>query len=91
MPTIFQRIPKGLKLTQDQKIELGKKIADYYTNHKEDFPFPLKYKQQIEPEGEFTVLRYPKQFGDKLDELISHYIKTVAREKRKRTPLKSAQ
>lgn len=109
MPTVFQRIGnyiylnKKPLLSKEQRLDLGKIIAQYYTTHTEQFPFKLKRVQQEEPEGKFVVLKYPLVFNDTMDGMIKEYysantvlqfklptpvIKTEKR-LRKRIPLKS--
>lgn len=94
MPSVYSRIlfyqkkHKRKPLTQTQKEELGKLICMLY------------FVQQVvtgslhkiiskEPEGEFTVLSYPKKFIPFMDEMIISYWDSMAAiPKRKRVPTK---
>lgn len=82
MATIFNRLTKYVKtqnvpfLTQDQRVELGKNTADYYFNHKEKYPIPFYRVPQIEPEGTFKVIDYPRVFNKQLDKIIGFYYRT---------------
>lgn len=77
-------------LSKDERIELAKKVAHFYTNNKTSFPYPLKRTYQKEPEGTFNVLKYPLVFNDTLDEMIADfYAKTPIKKIRKRIPLKT--
>lgn len=88
MPTVYQRLSSNAKycdrLTPAQSVELGKLIADYYVHHKDQYPFPLRRKIQVEPSGTFTVLQYPKQFGDQMDLMIKEYCSKILPKKRKK-------
>lgn len=105
MPSIFYRLSLYCAknnqplLTKGQRSELGIKISHYYLNNQQEFPYPLYKVPSVEPEGIFTVKKYPKQFNDKMDELIREFClsKTASKvptiittqAKRKRLPLNS--
>lgn len=93
MPTIYKRIKhycnstKNRILSQEQRIELGKIIADHYVNHS-GIKKNLYRTSSLEPEGEFKVVSYPKIYNPEIDRQIAEYYLQNAPKKRKRIPLK---
>lgn len=93
MATIHSRLiplQKSLKkrpLTPQEKVELGKKIADVY--HSKKIKIPIQRIQSVEPTGVFNVLSYPKIFIPELDQQIREYLAFIPDiQKRKRIPVK---
>jgi len=88
MPTVFSKVyayskKNNLPLLKNEKmIELGKiVVAEYF---KSDIKKYINYVVVKQPEGEFKVLNYPKEFTPKMNELIDSYYSTFATSQRKR-------
>lgn len=97
MPTIYSRLVlyqkenKTPRLTQQQRRDLGQVIIKEYFQF--DIQAALHRVTSKEPEGEFTVLSYPKFYVHEIDRLIKEfYLANVVPNtipKRKRIPTKS--
>jgi hypothetical protein len=92
MPTLFSKTyayskQKEVPLLNNEKmIELGKIVVGEY--FKSGINKYLNYVVIKQPEGEFKVLNYPKEFTPKMNELIDSYYSTVASSQRKRKRIK---
>lgn len=73
-------------LSRIQRESLGKSIANYYVNYS-GIKRTLYRTKSIEPEGEFTVISYPKVYNAEIDRQIAEYYQKKPKI-RKRTPIK---
>lgn len=72
MPTVYERIKANRYApTTDQKIKIGKQIAEAYFKLPKKFRPPLAKKQSSEPNGTFIVWIYPKRFVKQMDAIIT--------------------
>lgn len=74
-------------LSKEQREELGKSIAHHYVNDS-GIKRPLFKTLSVEPEGEFTVVEYPKIYNPEIDRQIAEYYLKNTPKKRKRIPIK---
>ena len=95
MPTIFSKVyayskKNNLKLLNNQNmIQLGKIIVEDY--FKSDIKKHINYVMSNQPEGQFRVLNYPKEFTPRMNELIAFYYSTVSTSQRKRKRINPTQ
>lgn len=95
MSTVFSKVyayskKNNLPLLNNEKmIELGKIVVGEY--FKSDIKKYLNYVVVKQPEGEFKVLNYPKEFTPKINELIESYYSTVTTSLRTRKRIKISQ
>jgi hypothetical protein len=96
MPTMYERLvdiqqdPEFPPLSQPQRARLGKKvwlgIKPFITPY-----FPLEKVKSEEPEGVYTVLRYPPELSLTIDAIIrDFYEQPIRKRKRKAVPIKPA-
>lgn len=94
MSILFRRIEnycvrtKSNMLSLPKRVELGKIVIQHYL-HDSGVKMPLHRAVSKEPEGDFTVLSYPKAFNPAMDRLIDEYYQQNRNRKRKRIPFKS--
>lgn len=93
MATLFKRLNfycltyKKPLLTQEQRLELGKKIAHHYFTTKDPKKvFDHTYYQT--ENGSVKVACYPKTFVPEIDRMIHEFYISVSPKIRKRIPVK---
>lgn len=99
MATLYSRIKhyadskRKTLLNLDQRQELGKITIGFWFTEHNTASGPICRLKEIQPEGTFEVLSYPRSFIPHLDKLVAAFHSTlppaVEKKKRKRIPVQT--
>lgn len=85
MPTVYERIKASRFLpSAEQKIQIGKAIAEAYFKQPKKYRPPLAKQKSVEPNGTYVVWVYPKRFTKQMDRVIFTLCAGTPKLKRKR-------